>query len=101
MLENFEGPPEYKLKAVLLRAVNYHKMKDFEEAVQCYDVFQASGDLRFLNEADQDFLCAYAKYYGSTAKRNLDRATVIKGSIAELRQLSEGASYTTKREFAV
>ena len=54
MLENFDGSPDYMLKAVLLPAVNYHKMKDFEKAVQCYDEFQASGDLRFLNQADQD-----------------------------------------------
>lgn len=102
ILENFKGSPEYMLKAVLLRAVNYHKMKDFEAAVRHYSEFEAHDGLNHLIDVDREFLCAYAKYYRSAAERHTNSTTTsLIGSISDLRELSECASFTTKREFCV
>jgi hypothetical protein len=101
MLEKIDEFPEYVLRVILLKAVNYHKLKCFALAVEHYEAFQVSKYLGELGQADQDYLCAYARFYGSSAKRHLDHHVNLQGSISELQRLAEKASFTVKREFKV
>jgi hypothetical protein len=101
ILEKIDEFPECVLRVILLKAVNYHKLKCFALAVEHYEAFQVSEHLGELGQADQDYLCAYAKFYGSAAKRHLDRHVDLHGSISELQRLAESASFTVKREFKV
>ncbi|NSX56923.1 hypothetical protein [Parasulfitobacter algicola] len=101
LLYDYEGPPLYVAKSVLLSAVAQHRNLDFKSAYKLYSKFLNFHINDISRSNDRDYLELYAKYFRDYALKEFDQTTELCISRNRLLELQKRATLATRGEFPI
>jgi outer membrane protein assembly factor BamD (BamD/ComL family) len=100
IFRDYDAPRYLLSKAMLLRAMAYHRQHEYQLAVECYDAF-LSDHVENMIPKDRNYTREYALFFRSRAASKIDPSIPLYSSVEDLRKLARTVSPLTRNEFKV